>query len=80
MITPFLLSRTLGAVNFSNLGNGEIDVNQGFSSLVGCSTIRFIHYLDSESKVGPDEYANLAKGRKLRPADRLVHHSEGRSQ
>ncbi len=33
-----LVSRKLGAISFSNCGNGGIDVKSGCSSLVGCTT------------------------------------------
>ncbi len=38
-VTPSLLSRKLGAVNFFNIGNCRIDVKSGYSSLAGCDTI-----------------------------------------
>ncbi len=68
-----LLSRKLGAVNFSNFGNDRIDVKSDCGSLFGCATIKWVHKLDLASKGGSDEYLNLAIGRELRPIDRLSH-------
>ncbi len=52
----FLLSRKLGAISFSNFGNGEIDVKSGRSSLVSYATIKWVHNLDEASNGGSDEY------------------------
>ncbi len=48
-----------------------MDVNSGCSSLVGCATIKWMHYSDS-SKGGSNEFLNLAEG----PVDRLTCHFE----
>ncbi len=73
-----LLSRKLGAANFSNFCNGRIDVKSGCSSLVGCATTRWVHMLDSASKGGSD--VSLGIGRELRPADRLTCQFEDQRQ
>ncbi len=77
-VTPSLLSQKFGAVNFSNFGNGIIDVKSCCSSVVGCATIKWVHNLDSASKGGSDGYLNLAKGQELRPAGRLTRLFKGR--
>ncbi len=79
-VTPSLLNRKLGAVKFSNLSNARIVMKSGWSSLVGCATITWIHKLDSTSKGGSDGHLNLAISQEWRPAYRLARHFEGRRQ
>ncbi len=74
-VTPSLLSRKLGAVNFSNFGNARIDVKSSWSSPVCCATIKWVQYSDSTSKGGSDRI-----GRGWHPAARLTRHFEGRRQ
>ncbi len=49
-----LLSRKLGAISFSDFGNGRIDEKSGCSFLAGCATIKLVHNLESTSKGGSD--------------------------
>ncbi len=55
-----LVKSKIRATNFSNRGNGGIDVKSDVRSLVRYATIKWVHNLDSESKGGSEEYLNLS--------------------